>query len=115
MNNKIRIYIAGKVTGTPIIETTHKFGAWQKAIEAMGFEAVNPLAVVNNWQTPWNEAMKLCIAELVKCDAVFLLDDWIESRGAMYEQRLAADLEIPCLIGAKDLKERILSHPRITR
>ena len=44
-----KIYIAGKVSGEPIADCTLKFGTAQKEIETLGFEAVNPIAVVNDW------------------------------------------------------------------
>jgi hypothetical protein len=101
------IYIAGKVSGEPIAECTMKFGTAQKEIENQGFKAINPLEVVGDWQTPWQPAMKLCLLALICCDAILLLDDWQDSRGAMIEQKLAQDLGIKILIGTKDLAKRV--------
>lgn len=66
--NKKKIYIAGKVTGEPLAECTMKFGEAQKHIEALGFMAVNPLEVVNDFHTTWENAMKKCIKALMDCD-----------------------------------------------
>ncbi len=92
---KKKIYIAGKVTGLPIAETTMKFGEAQKELESRGFEAVNPLAVVNDWHATWEDAMKKCIAALVTVDAVYLLPCARDSRGAKLEKQLAEHLGIP--------------------
>lgn len=70
---KKKIYIAGKVTGTPIGDCTMKFGSAQKQLEALGFEAVNPLVVVNDWHCTWDHAMRLCIKALMDCDAMYIL------------------------------------------
>ena len=102
-----KIYIAGKVSGEPLAGCTMKFGTAQKEVESQGFEAVNPLAVVGNWQTPWQKAMRLCLHALIDCDAVLLLNDWQDSRGAMIEQKLAQDLGIKVLLGTKDLQKRL--------
>lgn len=91
---KKKIYIAGKVTGEPIAECTIKFGTAQKSIEALGFEAINPLEVVGDWNTPWNEAMKKCITALMECDGMVLLQDWRDSTGAKIERQLADDLDL---------------------
>jgi hypothetical protein len=98
MNKKPIIYIAGKVTGTPIHATTTKFGEAQKKLEAKGFEVINPLVIVsekgNGWHTDWQTAMRLCLIEMMKADAVYLLPDWKDSRGAKIEKQLADDLEL---------------------
>lgn len=99
----MKIYIAGKVTGEPIHEVTMKFGNAQKEIEQKGHEAVNPLAVVNDWHKPWDEAMKLCINALLDCDAILLLDDFMLSRGAMIERGLARELEFKVYFRTSDI------------
>lgn len=89
----IRVYIAGKVTGERIDHCTMKFGAAQKRLEALGYEVINPLTVVNDWQTPWHDAMKLCFNKLIECDGIHLLPDWKESRGARIEAAIALEME----------------------
>jgi nucleoside 2-deoxyribosyltransferase len=92
---KKKIYIAGKVTGEDRAECTAKFANAQKAIEELGFEAINPIEVVGNWDTNWNVAMRLCIAKLTECDGIVMLQDWKNSSGALIEAKLANSLEIP--------------------
>jgi len=91
---KKKIYIAGKVTGEDMAKCTMKFGNAQKEIEALGFEAVNPLEVVGSFQVTWEEAMKKCIKALIDCDAVYFLEDFRKSSGAMYEREIAIKLNI---------------------
>lgn len=86
---KKKIYIAGKVTGLPELEVIIKFAAAKKAIEDMGFEVVNPVEVVKNFNTPWNEAMKLCITALLDCNCMVLLPCWKDSKGARLEKDIA--------------------------
>lgn len=102
---KKKIYIAGKVTGEPIAECTMKFGAAQKQIEALGFEAVNPLEVVGDFKAPWDLAMKKCIEALIYCDGVLLLQDCLESKGAMIERGLAQSMGIPTFYDIKRFNE----------
>lgn len=86
---KKKIYIAGKVTGLPQQEVVDKFAKAQKDIEEMGFEVVNPIKVVKNFDTPWNEAMKMCITALFDCNCMVLLPCWKESKGARLEKDIA--------------------------
>jgi hypothetical protein len=39
--------------------------------------------------------MKICIQAMIYCDAVLLLDDWTQSKGATIESELAEKLGIP--------------------
>lgn len=91
---KKKIYIAGKVTGLPQQEVVAKFAKAQKEIEAMGFEVVNPIEVVNDFDTPWQDAMKMCLTALFECTGIVLLPCWKESKGARIEQALACSLGI---------------------
>jgi hypothetical protein len=91
---KKKIYIAGKVTGESIAECTMKFGLAQKEIETIGYEVVNPLAVVADFNSPWEVAMKKCIKALVDCDGMVILPCWQNSPGAKIERQLAEDLNI---------------------
>lgn len=106
-----KVYIAGKVTGEPIAECTMKFGTAQKEIEKLGFEAINPLEVVGDWKAPWNVAMKKCVSALVQCDAMMLLSDWSDSKGAIMEFEMAENLNIPVFRfsknGLSQLNERL--------
>lgn len=85
----MKIYIAGKVTGMHINHCTMKFGAAQMKLEKKGNTVVNPLEVVNDWKCPWPKAMRLCIAAMMECDAVYALDNWKDSAGATIEVELA--------------------------
>ena len=112
--NKKKIYIAGKVTGEDIAECTEKFKTAQTQIEALGFEAINPLDVVGDWQTPWNKAMRMCVAKLTECDGIAMLDDWSKSKGAIVEWEISKQLEIPQFRvsqhGLNDLKTHLWSN-----
>jgi hypothetical protein len=92
-----KIYIAGKVTGEPIHDCTMKFGDTALRLERLGYEAVNPLEVVNDWKAPWDVAMRKCIKALMDCDAIFMLKDSKDSPGAKIELSLAEALNIPVL------------------
>lgn len=108
---KKKIYIAGKVSGEPIAECTMKFGQMQKEIEALGHVAVNPLQIVNSWKTPWQTAMRQCIAVLMDCDGILFLPCWADSAGAHLEMQICIKLEIPMFMHkGKKLSEEHFQH-----
>lgn len=105
-----KIYIAGKVTGLPQDEVVEKFAAMQKELEKLGFEAVNPIEVVKDWNTPWNKAMRVCIKALMDCDAIVLLPDWFSSNGAKIEWDISKQLKIPDFRGTNYGLEDLKTH-----
>lgn len=89
-----KIYIAGKVTGLDTSICKANFGKPTEYLRSKGFEVINPVELIEDPKTEWNTAMKKCIAELVHCDAVLLLDNWKESEGATFENHIAQRLDI---------------------
>lgn len=90
----MKIYISGKISGLLIDDVEIIFARYEKEIVARGHEAVNPLKLRHDKHT-WLDYMRADIKALMDCDAVFAMPNWIESRGAMIEVKLAKDLKIP--------------------
>lgn len=101
---KHKIYIAGKVTGEDKLECACKFKKAKQELEALGFEAINPLEVVGTWDIRWEAAMKLCIIALLKCDIVYAMPCVQDSKGAKIELELARRLGIPTYDNLDNLK-----------
>lgn len=93
----MKVYIAGKVTGEPKHSCALKFATAQKELEKRGYEVVNPIEVVGDLNADWKTAMRKCIAALVECDAICILPDWDESKGARIELELAIKLGLSLL------------------
>lgn len=108
--SKKKIYIAGKVTGEPQEACTEKFAIMKQAIEALGFEAINPIEVVGDWQTSWNKAMRMCVAKLTECDGVVLLPCWTASKGAKMEWEVSKMLGIPDFRGTQYGLQNLKEH-----
>lgn len=106
----MKIYISGPVTGT--CDYRERFA------EAEGFlrerhpdcEVVNPVRVLAELpgSTSWEEYMRMSLAMLNMCEAVFLMKDWKESTGACIEYGVSlANGKIIVEEGEKGLYETV--------
>ena len=123
-----RIYISGAVSDIDYNEAQARFNAAQAALEARGgYEVVNPLNLMK-WAIKgvekgfmgddvlyiehkdsgrrravsldefWRECMVVCLRELLRCDAIYMLNNWRTSRGARVELAVAVELGLEILI-----------------
>lgn len=85
----MRIYISGPITGTT--DYKERFAAAEEKLEANGYEVVNPvkLAEALPGTLTHREHMKIDLAALVVCDAIYMLKGWRDSNGAKAEMRKA--------------------------
>lgn len=88
----MKIYISGKITGLPIEQAKRMFAVVEKEITDAGHVAVNPMKLKHDHDQRWESFMKVDIAELMTCDAIYLLSNWHESKGACIEHTLAYQL-----------------------
>jgi len=89
------IYLAGKVTGLPPAEVHKKFRFAQARLEQNGHRVFNPVehVTINDMlEHSWEDIMKVCLAEMFRCDEVHLLPCWNDSRGATLERDIAIRL-----------------------
>ena len=93
----MRIYVAGGMTGYPDLN----FPAFNEAaarLRGQGFEVVNTAEINPDHSMPWAQCMRRDIAELVKCDAIYLLPGWEQSKGATLEHHIATRLELVVMV-----------------
>lgn len=84
---EMKIYISGKITGLEPKVCRAKFAAMEAKLKAIGVHTViNPmnLGITDSWSH--DDAMDLCMTVLKKnATSIILLNDWIESIGAIEE------------------------------
>jgi len=89
----MKIYLSGKITGDENYK--NKFITVEKELTNKGYEVFNPAVMPNMFS--WEEFMKLDLMVLSFCDAICLLPDWKESRGAVMEYEEAKRLGLNIL------------------
>ncbi len=88
MDNKKKIYLSGKISGDPNFK--EKFAQKEKELTEQGFSVFNP--ALHPDMFTWEQFMELDLMALGNCDAIYLLDDWKDSRGAKIEYDEAVKL-----------------------
>ena len=95
MDTPQRIYIAGPMTGIAGMNYP-AFYAAEKYLQGAWTYVVNPATLCAEG-TSWGECMRTDLAELVRCDAIFLLPGWQQSKGATLEHHVAERIGLTIL------------------
>lgn len=93
---KKKVYIAGKIGEAYPSETTlWKFERAEQLLQSIGYDTFNPTrsglgakaeALATEKGTDfYREIMLLDLEVLAQCDAIYMIEDWVESPGAEVE------------------------------
>lgn len=89
---KPRIYIAGPITGHDLTERKQAFKRCENFFIDNGYEVVNPMELPHDHDKSWESYMRECIAALVTCDEIALMENYTSSDGARLELEIAIRL-----------------------
>jgi hypothetical protein len=104
---KIKVYIAGPISGMPDYNR-QAFADMADKLRRSGFDAVNPHEtcsgiVADNDKDLWAKCMKADIKQLMDCDYIMLLPGWNKSKGCRIEIALCKELGIEELKNVTEL------------
>lgn len=100
-----KIYIAGPMTGMP----ENNYPAFNEAaamLRAQGYQVENPAENTPPACGTWQGYMRLALAQLAKCDTIYILPGWMNSKGARMEARNAYDLGLSIQFAPDALREK---------
>lgn len=88
----MKIYISGQITGLSYEEAHKSFSNAQSFLESVGFDVVvNPMNNGLPHEAPWEQHIVKDIEMLLECKAIYMMGNWIESRGARCEHHIAQE------------------------
>lgn len=91
----MKIYISGPITGHDTKEVFRNFEAAEKDLQRQGHRTINPLDnYIPEIPRDWVDYMVLDIAQLMRCEAIYMLTGWENSRGARIEHNIAREMEL---------------------
>lgn len=119
-NPPVKVYITGKISGLPEAEYKANFAEAADLLTKHGFTPVNPLDVLpecgetcqsgltfedGTYQHHWECYMKADLIEMLKCDAIFALDNHFDSSGARLEMDVASKVGLPLIYKVNNGKD----------
>lgn len=85
----MKVYISGKISGLEEEEYRARFGAAEGRLKAAGHSVMNPAWMKSQSDFAWMDYIYIALAMLDVCDAVYMLSNWKDSRGAKIEHAYA--------------------------
>jgi len=92
----MRIHISGQITGLEIKTAETYFEMVEQELTKAGHIALNPMKLVPyHPDHTWHHYMAEDLKALLYCDAIFMLENWTNSKGAKIEHDVAKGLGLP--------------------
>lgn len=91
------IYIAGPISGHP--DYLQAFSAAEKELKADGYIPMNPASLLPQSVFSYDSYIRMSMAMLRECDAIYLLPGWEKSQGACKEYRYALENQMVVVVG----------------
>jgi nucleoside 2-deoxyribosyltransferase len=102
-NKKPLIYISGKYSDGIIIKNIEKAEAAAVRLMRAGFDVICPHKNTSGYEKyediPYEQYIEMDLNILERCDGIYMLDNWRESKGAKTEFEYAAHHCIPIISG----------------
>lgn len=100
----MKVYISGKITGPHPREYRGKFKAAVRKLNEMGHEAINP-ARMDVYNLTYAQYMAIDGMLVKFSDAIYMLDNWEDSKGARMEKELAESLGLKVMYEKEGIDE----------
>lgn len=102
----MKVYISGKISDLHVDDFTREFKKAENYLKDLGYQPVNPLelnhdhAYADSLPTPpekWAYYVDIDTQALIRRDAIFMLSNWMTSKGARIERAIAHEMGLPIM------------------
>ena len=88
-----KCYISGKISGLPYREVLSFFHKAENIVLDAGMAPVSPTKLCQyDDAKKWEDYMLIDIEALFKCQHIYMLNNWEDSRGARIEHNIAKEI-----------------------
>lgn len=101
---KSKCYVSGKITGLQMSEVYEKYAEAEQRLKELGYEAVTFKQNGLPESASWEEHMVADINLLLGCDCIYMLDNWIDSKGARIEKNIAREVGMKVFFDTRALE-----------
>jgi hypothetical protein len=99
-----RLYISGPISHHDLNERKEAFSITEKWLNNRGFQVCNPMKNGLSSNASWSEHMRTDLKMLLKCDAIYMMDEWFLSKGCKMELDVASSCDIKILMSDEDVE-----------
>ena len=94
----MKIYISGQISGLKLEDARALFERAEILLQKKGYIPVNPMKLnPHTVGKTWKEYMLDDLNALFDCEAIYLLDNWQDSKGAKIEYQVAKEMDMVIL------------------
>lgn len=90
----MKVYISGRITGINYHVAYGLFDQAEKHLADHGHTPINPMKLKHDHGKSWEEYMVVDISALLTCEAIFMLPNWGQSKGARIEYAIAREMNL---------------------
>ena len=102
----MRIYISLPISNMDEKQQREKADKIKSTLSKQGHIVVNPFDIIPDKENPdWYDHIGADLRELAKCDAIYLCNGWMDSKGCRIEMNYAISLGIRTIFGREEPAE----------
>jgi hypothetical protein len=91
----MKIYISGQISGLEYADAFERFEQAENKFKDDNWdEIVNPMKLNHKHDKSWENYMLVDIKALFESDAIYMLNNWGNSKGARIERSIAIEMDI---------------------